>query len=173
MLTRSEHTQDSTTRNSHVCAVQLSPSFRLVHAGRATGALCPLRPLPLPPLRWIVRFTASFFFSVKEETPWTWEAAYGLDEYIEGTVVYLDTVLLEESCSFAPNEEVSARSFLLARAANLCHVGSLPDSWMLRLHTFAVHTRGSMKRESSVIISFVCPTPQLQVLQGSQERDSV
>ena len=122
-------------------------------------------------------FTASFFFSVKEETPWTWEAAYGLDEYIEGTVAYLDTVLLEESCSFAPHEEVSARSsgmlFLLARAANLCHVGSLPDSWMLRLHTFAVHTGGSMKRESSVIISSVCPTPQLQVLQGSQERDSV
>ena len=79
---------------------------------------CILGPLRFHRYGGLYACTASFFFSVKEEIPWTWESAYGSDEYIEGTVVYLDTVLLEESCSFAPNEEVSARSssvlFLLA-----------------------------------------------------------
>ena len=46
VLTRSVHTQDSTTRNSHVCAVQLSPlSGRVVQVGTC---LCSVAP----PSRW-------------------------------------------------------------------------------------------------------------------------
>ena len=39
VLTRSVHTQDSTTRNSHVCAVQLAPFSKVVASGH--WSFCP------------------------------------------------------------------------------------------------------------------------------------
>ena len=110
VLTCSVHTQDSTTRNSFVSAVQLSPFSGWFTQAVPQGHFvpCVLGPRRFHRYGGLYACTASFFFSAKEEIPWTWEAAYGLDEHIEGTVVYLDAMLLEESCSFAPDEEVSA-----------------------------------------------------------------
>ena len=51
VLTRSVHTQDSTTRNSHVCAVQLSPVSGVVCEQVAVQVGSCLRPLRAASLR--------------------------------------------------------------------------------------------------------------------------